>query len=183
MGFCVYAMVRGEGMEDRFFDDLIRRAVGRGYLEFTDGRVVYRCRRRHEENFEDPEERVRAGLFAWLVLEREYSHRQIDVEVTVPARAPGDRADLVLYRDEECLSPYLVVEVKQRGLAESEAGRAVEQVFGYANAMRAAMCWWTTRTGCLFCTMLVLTLRWRGMITGWAAGWAAGMACPGISGG
>ena len=51
---------------------LIREAENRGYLEFHGSRIQYKCATRHEENFNDPEEKVRAGLYAWLVLEKEY---------------------------------------------------------------------------------------------------------------
>ena len=116
---------------------LIQRAQANGYLEIVDGRVRYQCRRQYEDDFTDPEESVRAAIFAWLVIERGYDNTQIDVEVTVPRRTPSDRADIVLYEDEACLTPYLVVEVKPRGISDSEISQAVEQVFGNSNSLRA----------------------------------------------
>ena len=119
-------------------DELIRRAQERGYLEIPDSRrVVYRCRRQHEENWADPEEKVRAAVFAWLILEREYPANGIDVEVTVPRRTPSDHADIVVYEDDARRVPYLVVETKARGLNERDASPAVEQAFANANSLRA----------------------------------------------
>ena len=116
---------------------LIKRAQQRGYLEIKGERVRYYCRRQYEDDFGDPEEQVRAGVFAWLILEREYSNTQIDVEVTVPRRIPSDRADIVLYEDEACKVPYLVIETKARGIGEADISRAVEQAFGNTNSLRA----------------------------------------------
>ncbi|HEX77108.1 MAG TPA: N-6 DNA methylase [Dehalococcoidia bacterium] len=117
--------------------DLIRRAAERGYLEIRDNRVRYICRRVYDDDFTDPEEPVRAAIYAWLILEREYPNTQIDVEVTVPRRIPADRADIVVYEDARCLQPYLVVETKERGIGPTELARAIEQAFGNANSIRA----------------------------------------------
>jgi type I restriction enzyme M protein len=119
-------------------DSLIERAVARGYLEIkNDRRVVYHGRRQREENWSDPEERVRAAVFAWLILEREYPANRIEIEVTVPRRTPSDSADIVVYEDDACRTPYLVVENKPRGIAVRDAEQAVEQAFGNANSLRA----------------------------------------------
>ena len=99
--------------------------------------MVYCCRRQHEQNWADPEEKVRAAVFAWLILEREYPTDGIDVEVTVPRRTPGDDADIVVYEEGACRVPYLVVENKARGINERDASQAVEQAFGNANSLRA----------------------------------------------
>src|ERR671933_1546755 len=129
---------RAWGVDAAAQDELIRRAQERGYLEIRDSRrVVYRCRRRHEANWADTEEQVRAAVFAWLILEREYPANGIDVEVTVPRRTPGAHADIVVYEDDAGRVPYLVVETTARGLDERAAARAVEQAFGHATSLRA----------------------------------------------
>lgn len=117
--------------------ELIRRASDRGYLETRENRIRYICRRVYEDDFLDPEERVRAAVYAWLILEREYPNTQIDVEVPVPRRTPSDRADIVVYEDVKCLQPYLVVETKEQGIGPAEVARAIEQAFGNANSLRA----------------------------------------------
>src|SRR5919202_679387 len=129
---------RAWGLDAAAQDGLIQRAQERGYLEIRDSRrVVYRCRRQHEANWADPEEHVRAAVFAWLILAREYPATGIDVEVTVPRRAPGAHADLVVYEDDAGRVPYLVVETTARGLDERAAARAVERAFGHATSLRA----------------------------------------------
>ena len=48
------------------------------------------------ENYEDPEEKVRAEFFAELIYKYEYPANRIKVEVIVPDRLPTDRADIVM---------------------------------------------------------------------------------------
>ena len=47
----------------------------------------------HSERWSDPEEKVRAELWAELIYKYEYPPERIGFEVNVPRRTPGDRAD------------------------------------------------------------------------------------------
>jgi type I restriction enzyme M protein len=117
---------------------LVEEAQRRGYLSISGNRIVYHCCRDFEEDWNDPEEKIRARTYAWLIIERDYSPGRIDLEVTVPRRTPSDRADIVLYSDQECHSPFLTVENKQEGVGASEKRQAIEQAFGNANSLRAS---------------------------------------------
>lgn len=55
----------------------------------------------------------------------------------VPRRTPSDYADIVIYRDDSCTDPYLVVENKAAARSEPERRQAIEQAFGNANSLRA----------------------------------------------
>jgi type I restriction enzyme M protein len=84
-----------------------------------------------------------------LVLDYGYNPNRIRLEVPVPRRTPEDRADIVVYEDDELKKPYLVVECKKDGITDAEFKQAIEQVFGNANSMRAqfaAVIAGTTRT-------------------------------------
>ena len=113
---------------------LVDEAERRGYLELSNGRVVYKCGRTHDEAWNDPEEKVRAGIYSWLILEKEYPAEAIEVEVRVPRRTPSDYADIVVYTDHSRSTPYLVVEAKRVGTPEGGFRQAIEQAFG--NALR-----------------------------------------------
>ena len=115
---------------------LANEAERRGYLEFSNGRIVYKCAATHEEAWDDPEEKVRAGIYSWLILEKEYPAEAIKVEVQVPRRMPSDYADIVVYTDDSCSTPYLVVEAKRVGTSQSDFRQAIEQAFGNANSLR-----------------------------------------------
>ena len=118
-------------------DPLVEEAQSHGYLAIDGDRITYHCHREYSDNYGDPEEKVRARTYSWLILRRAYSPNRINLEVTVPRRTPGDRADVVLYRDEACLNPYLVVENKKEQCTQAEQRQAVEQGFGNANNLGA----------------------------------------------
>lgn len=60
-------------------------------------------------------------------------------EVTVPRRTPADSADIVVYRDDPCRQPYLVVENKAANQNRPARLQAIEQLFGNANSLRAEL--------------------------------------------
>lgn len=123
-------------LDDAATAELIERAKNRGYLSLKGSRVTYHGRRDYEDDYSDPEEEVRAIVFAWLILEKGYPASQIDLEVTVPRRTPSDQADIVVYSDRECRTPYLVVENKARGASRKVVSQAIEQAYGNANSLR-----------------------------------------------
>jgi len=116
---------------------LTEEAQRRGYLTIDGDKITYHCNRDHKEDFSDPEEKVRACTYSWLIIERSYSPKRIKVEVTVPRRTPSDRADIIIYKEDACQNPYLVVENKAERCTTAEQRQAIEQGFGNANSIRA----------------------------------------------
>ena len=57
----------------------------------------------------------------------------------MPRRTPSDLADVIVYVDDKCRDPYIVVETKAEGLSLRERTQAVEQLFGNANSIRATL--------------------------------------------
>src|SRR4051794_12957789 len=87
-------------------------AIARGFIEIRDGRIVYHLNQKREYDWNDPEEWVRARSVAFLIVAKNYPANRMRVEVQVPRRTPSDFADIVVYRDDRCTDPYLVVENK-----------------------------------------------------------------------
>lgn len=112
-------------------------AIDRGVIEIKEGRVKYNLKQAREYDWTDPEERVRAQTIAWLIVRKSYPANRIRTEVLVPRRTPEDKADIVVYKDDRCQEPYLVVENKAPRMAEARRRQAVEQGFGNANSLRA----------------------------------------------
>ena len=114
----------------------LQRAQKDGYINITgvDGKkkIEYITSEKHVENYEDPEEKVRANFFAELIYKYEYPANRIKVEVVVPDRLPTDRADIVVFSDDECKRPYAVVECKKEGVTDAEFNQAIEQGVGNA---------------------------------------------------
>ena len=116
---------------------LVEEAQRRGYLTIEDDKITYHCSRRYRDNWNDPEEKIRARTYAWLIIEKGYLPDRIDLEVTVPRRTPSDYADIVLYSDDRCQQPFLVVENKPERATNSEKRQGIEQGFGNTNSLRA----------------------------------------------
>jgi len=85
----------------------------------------------------DPEEHVRAVFYSELIKKYKYPKEKIDLEIIVPRRKPEDKADIIVYEDDEKKNPYLVVECKKDGITDAEYKQAIEQAFGNANSIRA----------------------------------------------
>lgn len=75
---------------------------------------------------------MRAEFWAELIYKYEYPATRIKVEVVVPDRLPTDRADIVVFADDDCKRPYTVVECKKDGVTDAEFAQAIEQGVGNA---------------------------------------------------
>ena len=125
--------------DDSIFMRNIQRGIEKGYISLSsdNAKITYRCCRDYMASFKRPEEKVRASCFAELILDYDYPNKRIDFEVIVPRRKPEDRADIIIYEDDELKKPYLVVECKKDGITDAEFKQAIEQAFGNANSLRA----------------------------------------------
>ncbi len=125
--------------KDTIFYENITRGIDNNLIKFSEdgNRIFYDCSRNYSTSFKNPEEKVRASYFVELVMDYLYPKEKIDIEVKVERRTPDDRADIVVYEDEELKSPFLIVETKKDGISDSEFTQAIEQAFGNANSKRA----------------------------------------------
>lgn len=106
-------------------------------LNTDESKITYHCLRDYSTSFKNPEEKVRASYFSELVLVYQYPQKKINLEVLVPRRTPEDRADIVVYEDDELKSPFIVIECKKEGITDAEYKQAIEQTFGNANSIRS----------------------------------------------
>ena len=121
----------------------LSRALNDGYAKITgegrNERIRYMAADR-SERWSDPEEKVRAELWAELVYKYDYPPERVGVEVTIPGRTPNHFADLVVYDDDELKSPYFVFECKRPDYSDAAFEQAVEQACGYRASLSAAYC-------------------------------------------
>ena len=124
-----------DGLGEAFLTSL-QRAIKDGYINIIGNegkrKIIYVASNNHTENYEDPEEMVRAEFYAELIYKYEYPVNRIRIEVTIPDRLPTDRADIVVFNDDECKRPYAVVECKKEGVTDAEFNQAIEQGIGNA---------------------------------------------------
>jgi len=125
--------------KDVLSNEIVNEAIRRGVITITDNRVTYRINQQKSHTWSDPEEWVRAHTIAWLIISRDYPTNRIRTEVNVPRRTPNDFADVVVYRDDQCRTPYLVIENKAAGQSNGQRRQAIEQMFGNANSLRGPL--------------------------------------------
>lgn len=128
-----------DSTEDALAQPQVIEAMQRGIMSFTETRVTYQLHNQKSQDWTDPEEWVRACSIAWLIIERAYPANRMKIEVTVPRRTPSDFADIVVYADDACREPYLVVENKASGQSRRDRTQAIEQLFGNTNSLRAPL--------------------------------------------
>lgn len=114
----------------------LERAINDGYAhilgEEGKQKIIYVSSDNYVGNYSAPEEKIRAEFWAELIYKYEYPVNRIKVEVTVPDRLPTNRADIVVFRDDDCKRPYVVVECKRDGITDAEFNQAIEQGVGNA---------------------------------------------------
>lgn len=118
-------------------EKVISEGERQGLLKVSENRVEYTLAKRKSYKLTDPEERVRTSFCVELVRKYQYPKERIDLEVEVPRREPKDKADIVVYEDDELKMPYIVVECKPDGISPPEIKQAIEQAFGNAHSLGA----------------------------------------------
>ena len=106
----------------------------RGLFSLDGTQIKYSFRRTKSYQIGDPEEKVRADTIAFLVLSKGYDSRKIDTEVE---GSHNDFADIVLYEDDRCTKPWLVVENKKEGATPAEKAEGEAQAFANGIALGA----------------------------------------------
>ena len=113
--------------------DYIQIGVDKGFISFNEdrSRITYIFQKK-ERNYNNPEEKVQAETFLRLILDYNYPENRIRQFVPVTMGSDIKEADIVVYDDEMCLAPHIVVECKRQDVSEAEFLQAVNQAYSYA---------------------------------------------------
>ncbi|MBO7081833.1 MAG: restriction endonuclease subunit M [Neisseriaceae bacterium] len=96
-------------------------------------------------NYQNPEEPVQAETFCELILKYGYPKNRVKCFVPVQMGSSQKEADIVVYADDDCLQPFIVIECKESEVSEAEFQQAVEQAYSYAFALPNNVKWvWVT---------------------------------------
>lgn len=119
--------------------DVVLAAEQRGLLTIDQesGRITYHAHQDKDYSLLDPEEPVRALLFALICGERNYDPNRVKLEVPVKLGTSTKFADIVVYRDTACKAPFLVVEAIHPKPTRREKDEKVKQAFSYAKQLDA----------------------------------------------
>ena len=116
--------------------DYIRIGVEQGYISFDKemSRITYTYQNK-QRNYNNPEEKVQAETFLRLILDYKYPVNRIKQFVPVTMGSEIKEADIVVYEDDMCMSPHILVECKRQEVSEAEYQQAIEQAYSYAFAL------------------------------------------------
>ena len=113
--------------------DYIQLGIDKGLISFNEdkSRITYIYQKK-ERNYNNPEEKVQAETFLRLILDYNYPESRIRQYVPVTRGSETKEADIIVYYDELCLTPRIVVECKRQDISEAEFLQAIEQAYSYA---------------------------------------------------
>lgn len=116
--------------------EYIQIGIEKGLISLNEdkSRITY-VNQNKERNYNNPEEKVQAEAFLKLILDYNYPVRRIRQFVPVTMGREVKEADIVVYADEMCLSPHILVECKRQEVSEAEYQQAIEQAYSYAFAL------------------------------------------------
>lgn len=116
--------------------DYIQLGLDKGLISFNENksRITYTYQKK-ERNYNNPEEKVQAETFLRLILDYNYPESRIRQFVPVTMGREIKEADIVVYADEMCMQPHILVECKRQDVSEAEYQQAIEQAYSYAFAL------------------------------------------------
>jgi type I restriction enzyme M protein len=116
--------------------DYIQLGINNGLISFNEdkSRITYSYQKK-ERNYNNPEEKVQAEAFLRLILDYHYPEKRIKQFVPVTMGREIKEADIVVYDDDMCMSPHILVECKRQEVSEAEYQQAIEQAYSYAFAL------------------------------------------------
>jgi type I restriction enzyme M protein len=116
--------------------ELIAQGIAQNLIRFDEEQKnIFYIHQDKRRNYNNPEEQVQAETFLKLVLEYGYPVQRIQQFVSVKMGISTKEADIIVYADDACLSPYIVIECKNADISENEFKEAVNQAFSYAHAL------------------------------------------------
>lgn len=125
---------------------LIEQGLQKGLISFNEdqSRITYKHINK-SRNYLDPEEQVEAESFLKLILVYNYPEKRIKLFEKVTMGSSTREADIIVYDDDMCLNPSIIVECKKQEVSEAEFVQAIEQAASYAYALSGTVKYiWTT---------------------------------------
>jgi len=125
---------------------LIEKGIAKGLIKFDpEKNFITYLHQNKKRSYNNPEEKVQAETFLTLIMIYGYPVERIQQYVTVTMGREKKEADIIVYNDDECESPFIVVECKKEEITDQEFNRAVDQAYSYAVAEGAKYVWVTSK--------------------------------------
>ncbi len=117
-------------------ENILEQGVKKGLIKFDeDKNFITYLHQNKKRNFTTPEEKVQAAAFLTLVLNYNYPVERVRNFVSVKMGTDTKEADIIVYNDNACEQPHILVECKKQEVSEQEFLQAVEQAYSYAYAL------------------------------------------------
>jgi len=114
---------------------LIEEGIKKGLIKFLDEKTILYIHQDKKRNYSLPEEKVQAETFLKLVIKYSYKPERIKQFVSVKMGSDTKEADIIIYNDDACEEPYILIECKKQEVSEQEFQQAIEQAYSYAYAL------------------------------------------------
>ena len=115
---------------------IIERGIKEGLISFNAGRkIITYLHQNKPRNYDNPEEKIQAETFLKLIFDYGYNTKRIKQFEPVKMGSDTKQADIIVYKDDECDEPHILVECKKQDVSEAEFQQAVEQAYSYAFAL------------------------------------------------
>ncbi|QKJ63350.1 N-6 DNA methylase [Flavobacterium sp. M31R6] len=115
---------------------ILQEGIKKGYISISDDeKHINYCNHPKPRIFTNPEEKVQAEAFLKLVIDYGYDPKRIKQFVHVKMGSDSREADMIVYADDECNKPHILVECKKQEVSEQEFQQAIEQAYSYAYAL------------------------------------------------
>lgn len=115
---------------------LIQQGIQQSLISFDeDKKYITYIHQGKKRNYSNPEEQVQAEAFLTLIFSYGYPVSRIAQFKSVTMGSSAKEVDIIVYNDDECTQPHLVVECKKEDVSEQEFEQAVKQGASYAYAI------------------------------------------------
>lgn len=116
--------------------DYIKIGIEKNIISFNEemSRVKY-LHLEKERNFNNPEEKVQVETYLRSIFDYNYPISRIKQFVPVTMGREVKEADIVVYEDDMCLCPHILIECKRQEVSEAEYQQAIEQAYSYTYAL------------------------------------------------
>ena len=120
----------------RYMKDYIKIGIEQGFISFNEemSRITY-IHQNKQRNYNNPEEKVQAETFLRLIVDYKYPVNRIKQFVPVTMGSDIKEADIVVYDDDMCIRPHILIECKRQEVSEAEFQQAINQAYSYAFAL------------------------------------------------
>lgn len=126
--------------------NLIDTGIEKRLIRFDhDRNFITYIHQNKKRNYNNPEEIVQAETFLSLILIYGYPENKIKQFVSVQMGAETKEADIIIYSDDKCECPLIMVECKKEEISDQQFNIAVDQAYSYAVAEGAKYVWTTSR--------------------------------------